>query len=122
MSDINELGQFIKGSEPWNKGITGYMGANATSFKKGNLPVQTKPKGHIRRSIHRGRPEYYINVDWHNNRKPNNSYKWYLWEVENQRDRPVNMVLYIKNNDSDGIRTDNFEIITHAELLERNRL
>lgn len=29
-------GQFKKGQTPWNKGVTGYMGANRTSFKKGD--------------------------------------------------------------------------------------
>lgn len=29
---------FKKGMIPWNKGLSGYMGANKTSFKKGNKP------------------------------------------------------------------------------------
>lgn len=29
-------GKFKKGFTPWNKGVTGYMGANRTSFKKGD--------------------------------------------------------------------------------------
>ena len=29
-------GQFEKGLIPWNKGVKGYMGANRTSFKKGD--------------------------------------------------------------------------------------
>ena len=31
-------GCFRKGFIPWNKGKKGYMGANKTSFKKGNKP------------------------------------------------------------------------------------
>ena len=31
-------GYFKKGSTPWNKGLKGYMGANKTSFQKGNIP------------------------------------------------------------------------------------
>jgi len=39
------LGFFKKGSVPWNKGKKGYMGANKTSFKKGNIPANWKPVG-----------------------------------------------------------------------------
>lgn len=38
-------GRFEKGSQSWNKGIKGYMGANATSFEKGNIPKNRKPIG-----------------------------------------------------------------------------
>lgn len=38
-------GQIAKGSTPWNKGVNGYMGANATSFKKGQSVHNRKPVG-----------------------------------------------------------------------------
>ena len=38
-------GYFKKGSTPWNKGFKGYMGANKTSFKKGNIPPNQVPIG-----------------------------------------------------------------------------
>lgn len=38
-------GCFEKGLTPWNKGIKGYIGANATSFKKGQIPSNYKPLG-----------------------------------------------------------------------------
>jgi hypothetical protein len=38
-------GQFSKGIVPWNKGVKGYMGANVTSFKKGQAPVNHRPVG-----------------------------------------------------------------------------
>lgn len=37
-----------KGCKSWNKGVTGYIGANKTSFKKGNVPFNHKPIGHER--------------------------------------------------------------------------
>ena len=43
-----EATQFKKGDTPWNKGITGYMGANITSFKHGNAPHNTREAGSIR--------------------------------------------------------------------------
>ena len=38
-------GCFKKGFIPWNKGKKGYMGANKTSFKKGNKPKNWRPVG-----------------------------------------------------------------------------
>lgn len=37
--------QFQKGNTSWNKGVRGYMGANDTSFKKGNRPHTWCPVG-----------------------------------------------------------------------------
>lgn len=39
---------FKQGQKSWNKGVTGYMGANKTSFKKGRLSHNHKPVGHER--------------------------------------------------------------------------
>lgn len=120
MTTTPNSGRFVKGAEPWNKGKTGYMSANATSFKKGNIPPQIKPKGTITRHINKGMPEYTINIDWKGNRKVHNNYKWYLWEKHNKTDRPANMVLYVINQDPDDIRVDNLEVISRGELLRRN--
>lgn len=40
--DVPNKGCFKKGVEVWNKGKKGYMGPNKTSFKKGQLPANTK--------------------------------------------------------------------------------
>jgi hypothetical protein len=37
--------RFQKGNATWNKGVKGFMGANKTSFKKGNVPPQTREVG-----------------------------------------------------------------------------
>src|SRR5699024_1529896 len=37
--------RYPKGAVPWNKGKKGYMGANATSFKKGQTPKNHRPVG-----------------------------------------------------------------------------
>ena len=41
---MNNDGKFKKGLIPWNKGKTGYMGANRTSFKKGDnvIPLEIR--------------------------------------------------------------------------------
>ena len=38
-------GRFKKGLSPWNKGVKGYMGANRTSFKKGQPSHNHRPIG-----------------------------------------------------------------------------
>ena len=119
-----ELHRFQPGHATWNKGKRGYMGANATSFKKGNLGPATLPEGTVSRyeRTKNGRKEivYSINIDWHGKRKPHNSYKWYLWEVENQQDRPKGMILAVKNGNQDDIRIENLEVISRAENMRRN--
>ena len=85
----------------------------------------TSAIGNIRRTerYHAGHKEivYTINIDWHGNPKKQNTYKWYLWEVENQKDRPPNMILAMINGDQDDIRLDNMEVITRSELARRNK-
>ena len=41
----NRDGCFKKGQIPWNKGVKGYMGANRTSFKKGQPSHNQRPIG-----------------------------------------------------------------------------
>lgn len=41
----NHDGRIKKGDKPWNKGVTGYMGANSTSFKKGQKVHNHRPVG-----------------------------------------------------------------------------
>lgn len=115
--------QFKKGQTPWNKGLTGYMGANATSFKKGNTPPQQKPVGTISNQMKHGVVDSVcINIDWRGNRKPHNVYAWYVWELHNQQDRPKGMVIYHMDGDIHNNNIDNLEVISRAELLRRNRV
>lgn len=117
----NPKNEFKPGMTPWNKDKRGYMGANATSFKPGNIPPGQLPLGTVTRLLNKGKPEYNINIDWQGNRKHHNSYKWYLWEVDNEQDRPPGHVLWIINQNPDDIRIENLELITRAELVRRNR-
>lgn len=125
--------RFQKGLVPHNKGkrVEDYVPEYSikkmqkTQFPKGNLGPKTSPEGTVSRleRTRNGRKEveYTINIDWRGKRKPHNSYKWYLWEVENQEDRPKGMILAVKNGNPDDIRLENLEVISRAENLERNR-
>lgn len=117
----NKNGTFVKGGTPWNKGKTGYMGANVTSFKPGEIPPNTQPKGHIALNHKHGKvQDVKINIDWKGNRKPNNSHAWYVWEVYHQEDRPKGYVMYHLDGDNTNNDIDNLEPITRAELMRRN--
>lgn len=126
----NPAGEFKKGQIPHNKGkkLADYVPEYSirkimkSNYQKGNIPHTAKPLGTITRQVRKERREiaYTINIDWHGNRKPHNSYKWYLWEVENQQDRPKGMVLSVKNGHPDDIRIENLELISRAENMKRN--
>lgn len=93
------------------------------------LPHNTYVKGKVVKRKHthnkgknKGKTEweYYINVDWHGNRKPNNLYRKYLWELYNQMDVPKGYVVYCKDGNSENLDISNLELITRRELLKRN--
>ena len=44
-------GRFPAGQPSWNAGKKGFMGANVTSFKKGQMPHNHKPVGHERITV-----------------------------------------------------------------------
>ena len=49
--NTGRTGRFEKGRIPANKGTKGLTGANKTSFKKGNTPLNHKPVGSERVSV-----------------------------------------------------------------------
>lgn len=142
--------QFQKGQEAFNKGIPQsewmseesrekcskthiqYQETAASPLSKEEgvfLPYNTLKKGTVtRRKVthkkgkNKGKTEivYYINIDWHGNRKPNNLYKRYLWELHNQMDLPKGYVVAVIDGDPDNIVIENLELISRKELLRRN--
>ena len=48
LREVGNQSRFQPGHKTWNKGTKGYMGANATSFKKGRKPHNTKEIGSTR--------------------------------------------------------------------------
>lgn len=113
-------GHFPKGAEPWNKGKTGYMGPNRTSFKKGNRPHNTRYLGHERIS-----KDGYIEVSVAE-RNPHTGFHRryrlkhvYLWEQHNGP-VPEGHAVVFKNGDRSDIRLENLMLLSRAELLTAN--
>ena len=106
-----------KGQIPWNKGKSGYMGANRTSFKKGQPPANTtKHDGAISiRKDKSGRSYQFVRVALA---------RWvplhrYVWEQINGP-LPQGRILIFSNGDSMDCRLDNIVCITRAEHARRN--
>lgn len=93
---------------PYNALRKGTIVKRSTTHKKGKNKGKTEVN-------------YYINIDWHGNRKPNNLYKKYLWELYNQMDLPKGYVVVTKDGDPDNLIIENLELISRKELLRRNR-
>lgn len=106
------------GDAPWNKGLKGWCapGCLASQFKPGNKPHGWKPLGTER-----------VNRDGYRERKVTdlNGVKNYrpvhlvTWEAANGPLPAGHAVVFINGNKQD-IRLDNLELITRAELMQRN--
>lgn len=101
------------------------------SNKEGRfLPHNTLQKGTVTRRKHthnkgknKGKVEYeyFINIDWKGNRKPNNLFRRYLWEVYHQQDVPKGYVVHCIDGNPENIEIDNLEIITRGQLALLNK-
>jgi len=115
-------GCFKKGCVTWNKGVTGYMGANKTSFKKGQVPKNITPIGTERICSKDG----YILIKVN---EPNpytaakTRYKFkhiVVWEKENGP-LPKNRVVIFLDGNKLNCEPENLDAITRSELLYLNR-
>lgn len=105
--------RFQKGMEPWNVGKTGYMGANATSFRKGHRPQTWRPVGSER-----------VNRDGTLERKVGNPRRWkpykdIVWTAAHGRIPRGRFVVHKNRNRAD-FRLSNLELVNRAENMERN--
>tara|TARA_R110000803_G_scaffold36811_6_gene79161 strand:+ start:1853 stop:2689 length:837 start_codon:yes stop_codon:yes gene_type:complete len=110
------IGQYRKGMDSWNKGKTGYMGANKTSFKKGNLPANTKTTGDISiREDKCGRSYLWIKLS-HSN--------WQMLHVniwkEHNGALPSGKILRFIDGNSLNCVLENIEVVTRGEHAIRN--
>lgn len=113
------LGQFKKGSIPWNKGKKGYMGANRTSFKKGSKPKNWKPIGSER-----------INAEGYTLIKVSNEgckhKMWALkhrvvWEEHHKKKIQRGSVIIFADGDKTNLDVDNLICVTRNELKVLNK-
>lgn len=114
-------GQFEKGQISWNKGKKGYIGANATSFKKGSVPSNRKPIGAERicskdgfilmkvpeRDPHTGFPTRY-----------KHKHVW-IWEQVNGP-VPAGHAVVFKDGNKLNCVYENLILVTRNELLSLN--
>jgi hypothetical protein len=113
-------GRFVKGQTSWNLGEKGYMGPNATSFQKGQIPHNHQPlwservgkDGYVEMSV----PERDPYTGSHTRYK--HKHIW-LWEQANGP-KPKGMAVIFKDGDKSNFDTENLALVTRAELLAMN--
>lgn len=115
-------GQFKKGHETWNKGKKGFMGANVTSFKKGNIPARHRPVGSERICTKNG--YILVKIDEPDPYTPAKT-RWkakhvVVWEKENGEIPKGRLLFFIDGNPLNN-NINNLIAITRAELLYLNQ-
>lgn len=141
---------FKKGNIPFNKGLKQKEWMSDAKIKKCSktyiqhqksavskfsslenrfLPHNTKAKGTIVKRAHiynKGKNkgkidyEYYINIDWKGNRKPNNLLKKYIWEYYHQQDIPKGYIVHFIDGNTENFDISNLEILTRGQLMLLN--
>lgn len=111
---LGKYHRFAKGNRPWNKGKKGYMGANRTSFKKGQLPHNTAKVGDTA-PIKGG----YLKI------KIANPNKWqllthYVWEQHHGSRVPKGFLIRFKDGNINNYDIENLEMISLKENAVRN--
>lgn len=113
-------GRFEKGQTSWNLGKRGYMGANRTSFKRGDIP-HTKRRlwserinkdGFVEISIPERNP--YTGAPTRFRHK----HVW-LWEYHNGQ-VPAGHAVVFRDSDKTNVVIENLMLVTRAELLSMN--
>lgn len=108
--------RFANGNKTWNKGKTGYMGANSGSFKKGNVSHNTKPLGSTRRDKDKA---IQVKVYEGNGNSNYVRLSHLVWEQHNGK-IPKGMVVAFKDRNVDNTSIENLELVTRAEMMKRN--
>ncbi|MEQ1156881.1 HNH endonuclease signature motif containing protein [Acinetobacter johnsonii] len=107
-------GCFSPGQKSWNKGLKGYMGANSTSFKKGNIPLNHRSVGYERITV-----DGYVEVKVAEPNVFESKHRW-IWEQHHGK-IPDNHVLVFKNMNKQDCRLENLMLISRAELVRLNQ-
>lgn len=113
------LGQFKKGSIPWNKGKKGYVGANRTSFKKGSKPKNWRPVGSERVDA-----EGYTLIKVSNEGIKHKMWAFkhrIVWEQHHKKKIPKGSVIIFADGDKTNLDVDNLICVTKNELRMLNQ-
>lgn len=112
-------GQFLKGHQPFNKGMKGVtFGGAETQFKKGQKPANYKPVGSER--VDR---DGYVLIkvsdtgEWHQRWRHKHKV---MWEEVNGP-IPKGHVLIFLDRDKQNITLENLQLITQAQLVRMNQ-
>jgi len=111
-------GCFKKGMKAWNKGIKGYMKANKTSFRKGNIPPNRVPIGTISKRWHKKDKKYYLYIktgqdNWELLHR-------YVWR-KHKGDITEGHVITFRDLNSENCQVNNLMLLSRSENMERNR-
>lgn len=114
-------GQFKPGYSSHNKGKKGFMGANKTSFKKGQLPHNTKPlysertdkEGYIEIKVPEPNPYTKAKTRWRQKSS-------WMWEKYNNQKVKKNERVVFKDSNNRNFSKENLIKITAAEHLALN--
>lgn len=113
--------RFKKGCQTWNKGLKGYIGANKTSFKKGNRPPNTKPIG-TERVEKDGYVFVKVDDKFTNSRNDNWMPKQQvIYEQYHKTKVPKGSIVIFADNDITNFDIDNLVMVTRSELLYLNQ-
>jgi hypothetical protein len=110
----NTIARFKKGDTPWNKNVKAYMGANLTSFKKGNLPHNTRNEGETRLN-----KEGYVLVKIAHKKWIRKHYL--IWEEVNGK-VPKGYILRLKDGNKENYNISNIELISRADNMLLNTM
>lgn len=108
-------GRYEKGKKPWNKGVTGYMGANKTSFKKGQRPPNWRPVGSERITV-----DGYVEVKVSNTGKRWRLKHQVVYEQAHGKPPKGHAVIFIDSN-KQNCDIDNLRLVSRAELAVLNK-
>lgn len=106
---------YKKGCIPWNKGKKGFMGANRTSFKKGDKPANWRPVGSER-----------IDKDGYTLIKIAEPRKWVsknriIWEEHYKMKVPKGSVIIFADGDKTNLSIENLICVSRNELRVLNQ-
>ncbi len=115
-------GRFRTGHMSWNKGTKGLTGRNITTFKKGNIPLNSKPLGHERICSKDGCfLKKIAEKNPYTGALTRYQYKHvWLWEKKHGT-VPDGMIVAYRDGNNKHCILKNLMLITRAELLQLNQ-